>query len=603
MPITAANGQTYSDDQIKSFFASNPDPASIASQAASLGLNESQIQQASQIAGANGGQGYTTNDINGTAQSLGYNFNGSNGAINPIINGDPAKAYPASTPTSLQVGNNNYSNAQVSQWMSGKSPSQIAQEAAQLGLNSNQISQAYAMSGQNYSPDQISQYAQSNGLNFNGANGALGYNVNPNTAGGNAYGGSNGMTNGTMTTQGGQQVTHGQLAAFAATNPTDQQILQQAAQWGMSQTDINTALNNLGLLFNNGNPTSAQQNDPTNGSIYNRLSNELYQGTNGYGIANNPGGGPNTNGQIVAGNGNTWVPDNNGGGSWQAYGNNTTGYNTPGTMANPSGSLATNAYNISQGLVPAPGTVNAQPLLNNAPGQVTGGIIGNVINGASPSQLSYYGLSTNTTNAAPSNTSLNGSTTMGVTSPMTVAGQVNNLTNQNNPLIQQATAQALGGMNDRGLLNSSLAQTAGQQAAYSAALPIAQADAGTNAAAGTAGTLAQNQFALTQNQSQNAIQLAMASGLLNQQTQMDVTNLSGRFNQLSNVTGGTVNLSNQYSSALQSIISNPNLNATAMNAAVAQLNAQYNNSLTLLGQINDPTATNSPTSMVQSILS
>lgn len=74
---------------------------------------------------------------------------------------------------------------------------------------------------------------------------------------------------------------------------------------------------------------------------------------------------------------------------------------------------------------------------------------------------------------------VNGVAQWNVTTPQTVAGQVNSLTDPNSPLIQQARAQALQGMNARGIVNSSLAQTAADAAAYQTALPIATADAAT----------------------------------------------------------------------------------------------------------------------------
>lgn len=66
----------------------------------------------------------------------------------------------------------------------------------------------------------------------------------------------------------------------------------------------------------------------------------------------------------------------------------------------------------------------------------------------------------------------------------TVQGQVANITDANGPLMQRAETKALQGVNSRGLLNSSIAVGAGQSALYDAALPIAQQDAGTFAAAG-----------------------------------------------------------------------------------------------------------------------
>lgn len=66
-----------------------------------------------------------------------------------------------------------------------------------------------------------------------------------------------------------------------------------------------------------------------------------------------------------------------------------------------------------------------------------------------------------------------------VDTPQTVAGQVKNIIDTNSPLMQQAETSAKQAANSRGLLNSSLAVGAGQDAVIRAALPIAQQDAGT----------------------------------------------------------------------------------------------------------------------------
>lgn len=80
----------------------------------------------------------------------------------------------------------------------------------------------------------------------------------------------------------------------------------------------------------------------------------------------------------------------------------------------------------------------------------------------------------------------------------TVAGQVQKIINQDSPLIQQANARAMAKMNERGLLNSSQAITAGQSAVFDAALPIATADAATFDRAASNTAAAQNAVA-TQN--------------------------------------------------------------------------------------------------------
>jgi len=81
----------------------------------------------------------------------------------------------------------------------------------------------------------------------------------------------------------------------------------------------------------------------------------------------------------------------------------------------------------------------------------------------------------------------------------TVAGQLKDLLNPNNPLMQQARTGALEQMNNRGLSNSSMALTAGDAAAYQAAMPIAQADAATYAKATSYNADQKNQFALQGN--------------------------------------------------------------------------------------------------------
>ena len=59
----------------------------------------------------------------------------------------------------------------------------------------------------------------------------------------------------------------------------------------------------------------------------------------------------------------------------------------------------------------------------------------------------------------------------------TVQDRVKNIIAENSPLMQQARSDSLGQMNDRGLINSTMAISAGNRAVYDAATPIAQADA------------------------------------------------------------------------------------------------------------------------------
>lgn len=81
-----------------------------------------------------------------------------------------------------------------------------------------------------------------------------------------------------------------------------------------------------------------------------------------------------------------------------------------------------------------------------------------------------------------------------VSGNQTVANQLTALLASDNPLIQQARARAMQQSNARGLSNSSIAQTAGDAAAYDAMMKVAQQDASTNATAAQSNTAAQNQF-------------------------------------------------------------------------------------------------------------
>lgn len=67
----------------------------------------------------------------------------------------------------------------------------------------------------------------------------------------------------------------------------------------------------------------------------------------------------------------------------------------------------------------------------------------------------------------------------------TVAGNVDSLLSADSPLMQRAVARANAQANQRGLLNSSLAVSAGQSALYDAATPIATTDAQIKAQAAT----------------------------------------------------------------------------------------------------------------------
>ena len=79
-----------------------------------------------------------------------------------------------------------------------------------------------------------------------------------------------------------------------------------------------------------------------------------------------------------------------------------------------------------------------------------------------------------------------------VNQDQTVAGQIKRIIDEGGPLQEQAQARARQDAASRGLVNSSMGVQAGQAALYQAALPIAQQDANTYAAANTATSAARN---------------------------------------------------------------------------------------------------------------
>lgn len=209
----------------------------------------------------------------------------------------------------------------------------------------------------------------------------------------------------------------------------------------------------------------------------------------------------------------------------------------------------------------------------------------------------------------------------------TVQGQLQNILADNSPIIQQARSQAQQQANSRGLLNTSLAATAGESAAIQNALPIAQADAQTFAkAAGynadTSNTFTQknaditntaagfnaqqgqqaaqfNATAQNQNQQFNAAEQNKGQQFNAQQAQQNAQFNAGQGNAttLANIEAGYKSLMQTNASAsdlykqamtdLQAIQNNPEMGAAAKQLAVdAQLNVLHN-SLQVIGAISN----------------
>lgn len=218
--------------------------------------------------------------------------------------------------------------------------------------------------------------------------------------------------------------------------------------------------------------------------------------------------------------------------------------------------------------------------------------------------------------ATPAQTSTYTPNAYTVAPKATVASQIKDIIDSGSPLMEQAETNAKNQMNSRGLINSSMAVGAGQNAVIAAATPIATADASTYAQAGRDTTSAQNtalaseaaakntaglqdatqQTATSQfNTGQTNAALSTASGASNtaaQQAQQNTANLDNiKANRAVDLQISQLTTSNQrilqtsqgaqalYSQMLQNlsnIITNPNMSeaqkTTALNDGVQQLN-------------------------------
>lgn len=168
----------------------------------------------------------------------------------------------------------------------------------------------------------------------------------------------------------------------------------------------------------------------------------------------------------------------------------------------------------------------AQPPGNTAPG-----------NGNNQPPTGQPGIiGTNVTPTAATATAVGYSPTPRVVDPTTetVAGQINRLLQEDSLYMQQARAGAMQTANARGLLNTSLAAGAGEDAAIKSALPIAGSDAATYSTAARENQAAGNQAAQFGAQAENQVR-ALNATEVNQLTKIgyqgqiekDLQNLRG----------------------------------------------------------------------------
>ena len=176
----------------------------------------------------------------------------------------------------------------------------------------------------------------------------------------------------------------------------------------------------------------------------------------------------------------------------------------------------------------------------------------------------------------------------------TVAGQFNSLTQNENPLMTMSRTMAKQQMNQKGLLNSSMALGAADAAAYQAALPIAQADAGTYKAVGDMNQNAQNQALQTNTAALNdASKVNMDSFAKVAGANMDAANKSTLANIEANyktLVQANTSASSMYEKSMQNITDismSADLEPEAKTNAIQTQLKMLETSLAMLGKMNN----------------
>lgn len=214
------------------------------------------------------------------------------------------------------------------------------------------------------------------------------------------------------------------------------------------------------------------------------------------------------------------------------------------------------------------------------------------------------------------------------TGTQTVAGQLHSILAEDGPLSQQAKAGALDTANSRGLINSSMAAGAGQDALIKNALPIAQQDASTFGHVADVNQQADNaskafNSGATNTANLNTAQAANTSTLQSQQTEEQVgqvipaqteaqsqlsaqshtqdvalQNLRGdqattlaqiesQYKQLMQSNASASSFYSDITTQLATVLNNPSTSSAQKTAAVGQITSLLQTGLTVIGAISN----------------
>jgi hypothetical protein len=183
-------------------------------------------------------------------------------------------------------------------------------------------------------------------------------------------------------------------------------------------------------------------------------------------------------------------------------------------------------------------------------------------------------------------------TAWNITPDQTVESRINSILNPNNPIIAQARAKSMQDSNERGLMNSSIAQTAADSAAYQAAIPIAQADASVAAKAAGYNADQSNQFASRNADSENTFRLTKINNdaqtairKMDIDAQTQASALQRQHDKLIATNSSAANAFSTAMSAINNIQNNSAMDGNTKSAAIAEIWKNTETQLDVLGAV------------------
>lgn len=175
-----------------------------------------------------------------------------------------------------------------------------------------------------------------------------------------------------------------------------------------------------------------------------------------------------------------------------------------------------------------------------------------------------------------------------------VVSALTRLTSQDSPLMRQAQTSGLQKANQRGLLNSSMAVQAAQDAAYAAAVPVASQEAAqassenlANLDAATRLQLQDKTIAATDRQQQNEITYQTAMKQLDRSLQEKLANMNLNESQRASAAQSVLASQELYNNRINNIMANTNLSAEDRTAQLASAKSFFDIQMDLVQQMYD----------------